>query len=55
VVLVRCQHCGARYDTDVPVRAVERIRRCSRCGYPALETVPEGGDEPAEVARERDE
>jgi rRNA maturation protein Nop10 len=54
--MVRCQHCGARYDTDLPVRAVERIRRCSRCGYPALETVPEGGEEePAEAVREPDD
>jgi hypothetical protein len=36
VVAVLCQHCGARYDTDLPVSAIERIRRCSSCGYPAL-------------------
>jgi NAD-dependent SIR2 family protein deacetylase len=36
VVAVRCQHCGARYDTELPVRAIERIRRCSSCGHPAL-------------------
>jgi hypothetical protein len=36
VVVVRCQHCGARYDTDLPVSAIERIRRCSSCGHPAL-------------------
>ena len=53
VVLVRCEHCGARYETDLPVRAVERIRRCSRCGFPALE--PQGEPEPAEAARAADE
>jgi hypothetical protein len=53
VVLVRCEHCGARYETDLPVRAVERIRRCSRCGFPALETEPER--EPAEAAGEADD
>ena len=55
VVTVRCQHCGARYDTDLPIRAIERIRRCSRCGYPALDPAPEGQEEPAEAANERDE
>jgi len=55
VVLVRCEHCGARYETDLPVRAVERIRRCSRCGFPALETVGDGEPEPAEAAGEPDE
>jgi hypothetical protein len=55
VVAVRCQHCGARYDTDLPVRAIERIRRCSRCGYPALVPVREGDEEPAEAAGEPDD
>jgi rubredoxin len=55
VVAVRCQHCGARYDTDLPVRAIERIRRCSRCGYPALVTDEKAGQESAEAAGERDE
>jgi len=55
VVAVRCQHCGARYETDLPVRAIERIRRCSRCGYPALVPDEEADQEPAEAARERDE
>lgn len=55
MVVVRCEHCGARYETDLPVRAVERIRRCSRCGFPALATVPEGGPEPAEAAGEPDD
>jgi hypothetical protein len=51
VVVVRCEHCGARYETDLPVRAVERIRRCSRCGCAALEILAE----PADPAREPDE
>ena len=50
MVAVRCEHCGARYDTDLPVRAIERIRRCSRCGYATLVPMGEGEDapEPAE-------
>jgi NAD-dependent SIR2 family protein deacetylase len=55
VVAVHCQHCGARYETDLPVRAIERIRRCSRCGYPALEPDEEAGQQPAEAAGEPDE
>jgi DNA-directed RNA polymerase subunit RPC12/RpoP len=48
VVAVRCEHCGFTYDTDLPVRAVERIRRCSRCGHSSLVAVPAGEDDPAE-------
>jgi hypothetical protein len=39
MVAVVCQHCGARYETELPVEAVERIRRCSQCGRPALALV----------------
>jgi hypothetical protein len=46
VTAVHCLHCGARYDTDLPVSAVLRIRRCSHCGHAALEPVREG--EPVE-------
>jgi hypothetical protein len=35
------------YDTELPVRAVERIRRCSRCGHATLVPVPEGEEAPA--------
>jgi hypothetical protein len=55
VVAVHCQHCGARYETDLPVRAIERIRRCSRCGYPALEPDEEAEQQPAEAAGEPDD
>jgi hypothetical protein len=53
VVVVLCEHCGARYETELPVRAIERIRRCSRCGCAALATVPEGDEEPAPEPDER--
>jgi hypothetical protein len=49
VVAVRCTHCGARYDTDLPVRALERVRRCSCCGRVALVPAREG-DEPHAAA-----
>jgi uncharacterized Zn finger protein len=54
---VRCQHCGARYETDLPVRAIERVRRCSHCGHVALVPVKEGEQEraPAEPQRKADE
>jgi rRNA maturation protein Nop10 len=57
MVAVRCQHCGAVYDTDLPVRAVERIRRCSHCGRATLVAVPEVEEElaPAEAERHADE
>jgi hypothetical protein len=41
VTAVHCLHCGARYETDLPVSAVVRIRRCSQCGHAALEPVRE--------------
>jgi hypothetical protein len=50
VVVVRCQHCGARYDTDLPVSAIERIRRCSSCGYPAL-VADDDGDAALELGK----
>ena len=36
VTAVHCLHCGARYETDLPVSAVLRIRRCSQCGHATL-------------------
>jgi DNA-directed RNA polymerase subunit RPC12/RpoP len=41
VTAVHCLHCGARYETDLPLSAVLRIRRCSHCGHAALEPVVE--------------
>jgi DNA-directed RNA polymerase subunit RPC12/RpoP len=52
MVAVRCQHCGFSYETDLPLRAVERIRRCSRCGHPSLVAVAAGEDEPAPAGSE---
>jgi hypothetical protein len=45
------------YDTDLPVRAIERIRRCSRCGHATLVPVSTGEEEavPAEAERHADE
>jgi hypothetical protein len=40
VTAVRCLYCGARFDTDLPASAVERIRRCAECGRLSLEPVP---------------
>jgi DNA-directed RNA polymerase subunit RPC12/RpoP len=53
VVAVHCLHCGARYETDLPVQAVERIRRCARCGRATLVPEREGETEPAATDRER--
>jgi NAD-dependent SIR2 family protein deacetylase len=55
VVTVRCTHCGARYDTDLPVRAIERVRRCSRCGHVGLVSAGEGADPPAPANPEPEE
>jgi hypothetical protein len=55
VVRVHCPNCGACYDTDLPVKAVRRIRRCSRCGFAALELVAGCAEDAAEPAEEPDE
>jgi hypothetical protein len=46
VTAVHCLHCGAYYETDLPVSAVMRIRRCSQCGHATLEPVHEAPAEP---------
>ena len=33
---VRCESCGARYETTVDTETVERIRGCAECGQRAL-------------------
>jgi predicted nucleic acid-binding Zn-ribbon protein len=54
VVAVRCLHCGARYDTELPVRAIERIRRCSRCGRATLVAVRADEEQREPVEAEAD-
>jgi hypothetical protein len=55
VVAVHCQHCGAHYETELPLRAIERIRRCSRCGHPALVPVTDDDETPADAGSEPQE
>jgi DNA-directed RNA polymerase subunit RPC12/RpoP len=41
VVIVRCQKCGARYETSLPAPSVRRVARCPACRRRALEVVDE--------------
>jgi DNA-directed RNA polymerase subunit RPC12/RpoP len=41
VVIVRCQKCGASYETSLPAPSVRRVARCPACGRRALEVVDE--------------
>jgi hypothetical protein len=47
---VKCENCGARYETPTPPDLVERIRRCVECGRRGLVVEPAGGFEEAGVA-----
>jgi DNA-directed RNA polymerase subunit RPC12/RpoP len=49
MVVVRCQHCGYTLETELPVRAIERIRRCARCGHSSLVAVQPDEHEPSDA------
>ena len=50
IVRVRCDFCGAEYETAVPRSALLVVNRCDRCGLSSLSVVEERheGAEPAD-------
>jgi ribosomal protein L37E len=53
VVWVECQGCGERYETDLPIAAVLRVRRCRVCGRQALEPLEPEVDSEAGMESDR--
>jgi hypothetical protein len=43
-VHVRCDFCGADYETAVPRSALLVVNRCDRCGLSSLSVVEDEGD-----------
>jgi Zn finger protein HypA/HybF involved in hydrogenase expression len=39
MVTVRCEKCGAQYETELPAAGVMRVRRCAVCHRSGLEIV----------------
>ena len=48
MVTVRCEKCGAEYETELPAAGVERVRRCAVCHRSGLKIVHD--DEAADTA-----
>jgi hypothetical protein len=61
IVRVRCDFCGAEYDTAVSRSALSVVNRCDRCGLSQLSPVEDderpravkAGDEPHDERQER--
>jgi NAD-dependent SIR2 family protein deacetylase len=49
VLTVQCERCGARYETDLSMAAIERVPRCRVCGRRAL-VVVENEEAPSDAS-----
>jgi Zn finger protein HypA/HybF involved in hydrogenase expression len=47
MVTVRCEKCGAQYETELPAAGVQRVRRCAECHRTGLEIISDDDEEPS--------